>query len=543
MQVTVKNRHIDLTKNNFVASGGEGHIYAKDGVAYKLYIDPNKMIPTDKIKELAVLKEPSIIKPEDIIYEGTKAVGYTMNYVTDTTALCQIFTKAFKVRNQIKADTIVNLMKQLQVIMNNCHSNNILIVDMNELNFLLDSSFKKLYAIDVDSYQTKTYPATAIMDSIRDRHAKQFSKETDWFSYAVLAFQMLTGIHPYKGKHPTVKDINDRMLKNLSVLNAEVSVPPVADLNMIPQNYKGWFHAIFEQGKRLDPNMIDQVGSVVVIQKHIDTVCVFKIDQYISKDSDIVNYKKIGAVEIVYTSSKTYVDSIDLEGIVSILDNGKEFFYVELKNRELHYINKLKTIKGTYSGAVKNILNYEGRVYVLIGEQIVEITDLTATYPVLYPVASVLPNATTFYTGCAIQNLLGTPVLSFFPNKKTHMQLPLKDIKGQIVDAKFDKTVLVIISSYQGKYDEYIFKFSKEYTDPIVRINKDISYSGINFVCLPKGVVFKVNGDDSAEIFAQSVSQNDVKVIPNSGLSEYKLVNREDQVLGIKDKTIYKISS
>ena len=32
-----------------------------------------------------------------------------------------------------------------------------------------------------------------------------------WFAFAVVTFQLFTGIHPYKGKHPSVLDLDARM--------------------------------------------------------------------------------------------------------------------------------------------------------------------------------------------------------------------------------------------------------------------------------------------------------------------------------------------
>ena len=91
---------VTLDKNSFVASGGEGSVYVKGQTAYKLYTDPSKMISEDKVRELSVLTDPNIIRPQRIILgRGDKPVGYTMRYVPDTFALAQLFTKAFRQRD------------------------------------------------------------------------------------------------------------------------------------------------------------------------------------------------------------------------------------------------------------------------------------------------------------------------------------------------------------------------------------------------------------------------------------------------------------
>ena len=77
-------------------------------------------------------------------------------------------------------------------------------------NFLIDRDMQHVLFIDVDSYQTAGFPATAIMDSIRDRHSSTYSAGTDWFSFAILAFQMFVGVHPYRGKHATLAVSGER---------------------------------------------------------------------------------------------------------------------------------------------------------------------------------------------------------------------------------------------------------------------------------------------------------------------------------------------
>lgn len=200
MKYTVKGKNtVDLDNKNFLAQGGEGSVYVISKTAYKIYNDPKKMLPIGKIQELSALTAKNIIKPENIILDNKNhEIGYTMRFVDDTYSLCQLFTKAFRQRNNLDHDTMFKLIQSLQNIVKHVHEKKILIVDCNELNFLASKDFKDIYAIDVDSYQTPNYPATAIMDSIRDRHTKVFNEGSDWFSFAILAFQMFIGIHPFK---------------------------------------------------------------------------------------------------------------------------------------------------------------------------------------------------------------------------------------------------------------------------------------------------------------------------------------------------------
>jgi len=163
MKVTVKSvapngnaisNQISLTKNDFLASGGEGEVYIKSGTAYKIYHEPSKIIPAGKVNELSAIKNPNVIRPQSYVLDSkNKPIGYTMRYVPDTLALCQLFTKAFRNRNNIDHDMMQGLIRNLHQIVVDVHKANILIVDLNEMNFLVSPDFKDVFAIDTDSYQ------------------------------------------------------------------------------------------------------------------------------------------------------------------------------------------------------------------------------------------------------------------------------------------------------------------------------------------------------------------------------------------------------
>jgi serine/threonine protein kinase len=141
-----------------------------------------------------------------LLNDHNKPIGYTMKYLTDTYQLVRLFTKKFRDVNNIKPNQILKLVQHMQnVIHKNIHPNRILLVDINENNFLVDKQFKTVHFIDVDSYQTPFFPATALMESVRDRHTKGFNENSDWFSFAVLSFQMFIGIHPFRGTHKTIQ--------------------------------------------------------------------------------------------------------------------------------------------------------------------------------------------------------------------------------------------------------------------------------------------------------------------------------------------------
>jgi len=193
MEVFVSGQKVSLTQKNFVAKGGEGSIFKRNGIAYKVYEDLNKMVPLEKLKELKALTHPQIVKPIDILYNEKKhVVGFTMDWVGDDNfALCKLFTNTFREANNVNDAMTLALVENIKKTTSYIHENNFLIVDGNELNYLVSPDFVTPFFIDVNSWQTKNYQATAIMPSIRDWTNDAFSVLTDWFSFAIVTFQLL----------------------------------------------------------------------------------------------------------------------------------------------------------------------------------------------------------------------------------------------------------------------------------------------------------------------------------------------------------------
>ena len=171
---------IHLSKADFKAQGGEGAVYVKGSTAYKIYADPRRMVPKAKILELSVLTHSNIIRPMEVLLDqSSNPVGYSMRYVDKAFALCQIFPKAFRQRKNLTPEMVLRLVQKLQEGVRHVHAKGILIVDLNEMNFLVSEYFSELFFIDVDSYQTPSFPATVLMESVRDRHAKTFHEGSD----------------------------------------------------------------------------------------------------------------------------------------------------------------------------------------------------------------------------------------------------------------------------------------------------------------------------------------------------------------------------
>jgi len=561
MKVFVKSKgEVNLTKRDFVASGGEGEIFRKARTAYKIYTGQTPCIPFAKMQELSEITAPNVIYPKELILNTrSKPIGYTMKHISNTYALCQIFTKAFKTRNNVTPEIILELVKKMQNTINHIHSKNILIVDLNEMNFLVDKKLKDIFFIDVDSYQTKSFPATAIMPSIRDRHSSSFNKMTDWFSFGIVSFQMFIGIHPFKGKHPKLKTMDERMMANVPVFHKDVKFPRVCmPFDYIPEAYRDWYKAIFHKGDRVAPPSIAQAVIVIpVITTLIKSNSNFDIQQLNSYDGNIINFLSVNGSRVVMTDvGSIYVngnlESNTKDAHIAITPKQNKIISCNIIYAEDGESGKLNLVDVNGNKDIAcdinadDIMSYEGRVYIKQDDKLSEIEFIELNNKILVAsrvVTNVQENASKMFGGVVIQNILGSCVASVMPQSRTCYQILIPEMKGyQVIDAKYEKNILVVIGNKKGKYDKFIFKLSEDFKKYELRKVDDISYSGINFTVLDNGVVIYVNEDEDIEIFVNKMGKNNVKVIDSKSISgDMRLYSDGVKVIFAEKEKMYRI--
>lgn len=548
---------VNLTNNDFLAKGGEGELFCKNSIVYKI-CEPGKMIPVDKIKELSNIDNSLIIRPKDVVLdEKNNPIGYTMDYISDTYVLCQIFPKAFKKRNGVTSKIVWELIQNMQKTTSFIHKNKgYLIVDFNELNLLVDKKFKNIYFIDVNSYQTPNYPATAIMDSVRDRHCNnKFNENTDWFSFGIISFQMMIGIHPFKGKHPSFTNLktsmDERMKANISVLNSEVSFPKGAceSFNTIPKEYLEWYHQIFDKGLRLPPPGIAKfIIAPQFIQKITGSNNFSIIDLYDFKE-EILDVLFCKDKEVVLTNHSIYLNRMRK------LDNNSLTKFGFTKNREpivaQSIDGSLKLINLATGSSLKcslnadEIMSYDGRIYIKNGCQILELefneigSDILTTTT---HVSNVLEQAAQIFEGVIVENLFESYYFSIYPEKSVCRQISIKELNGyKIIDAKFDKSVLVVVGVKNGQYDRFVFCFDKEYKKYSSNLCSNITYSGINFIVLDNNICILLTEDGMLEVFKTNDPTKKKSIDDKTIDLNMKLISKENDCIFFTNQKLYQL--
>jgi len=554
MDIYVNGQKITLTQKNYVAKGGEGSIYKRGKVAFKIYEDLRKMIPLAKIGELNVLKRPSIVCPKDPIYNDQKhLVGFTMDWLGgNIVALCKLFTNSFRDTNAITNDMAIELVENIKNDIHYVHQNKCLIVDGNELNYMVSDDFVTPYFIDVNAWQTPSFGATAIMPSIRDWTTDKFNEMTDWFSFAIVSFQIFVGIHPYKGKHKAYKknDFINRIKDGVSVFNTEVSLPPtVRDFNLIPSAYKDWYFKIFEHGNRvLPPHLPGQMGQVqvqVYLVKSTDNFEIRELSNYPEKilfhnaQFDVTkteNHIIIGKCPYEAHSSEVLFATVQqFPVLVKIVDNKVQF-------KALNHPDPVINLDATDKMIVNNTL------YLRNKDKLMEIDFKYLggkIHPLIKTTWGIEAYAAKMFSNVIYQSALGAAILSIpLPDVKSSFitkRIPELD-EYMILDAKYENRICMLTGNKGGIYTRIIIIFDEKHDKYRIRFINGIDYTAINFTTLDNGVCVMITDDDAVEIFLNRIDKDQIKRIEDPVInSSMRLCKSGTRVRFFRDKSLYEI--
>jgi len=509
---------VSLSNKDFVAQGGEGKIYAKQQWAYKIYTDPSKMIAAAKIRELSHLKHPAIICPHDILLDKNNVpVGFSMPNVANAVALARLFTNDYRSQNQITEAMTLKLIEQIQAAIVFIHSHQCLIVDGNEMNYLVDTQdYSRPYLIDVDSYQTPSFAATAQLPSIRDYHSKGFSELTDWFAFAIIACQLLVGIHPYKGKHPDFKkhDLVARMQANVSIFNPTVSLPAaVRDFSVIPPNLYTWFIQLFEKGQRLSPPSLAQAQVMPKLKtKVVQSSQNFSIKLLQTFNAAIRYHNSYYGTRLVVAGTVAYIEQTEYplpapDSRVIFEPKTQHPYAVYCQSGNLQVMDLINQQSHKLSLKANDLLKVGNQLYSLYGEQLTQILfHYYNQKTVVSPGKSwqIMPQAHQVLDGLLYQNVLGKAYL-VIPYQNACMVQPVPELDGyQIITGKHEQGVVMLVVTQAGQYQRFILRFDAQYNHYDIRIQDDVELLENNFTCLDNGLVVFISQDGELEIFQRS---------------------------------------
>ncbi|MEZ4317679.1 MAG: hypothetical protein R3F61_09245 [Myxococcota bacterium] len=438
--VLCEGHPLDLGTADFVAQGGQASVYARAGKAYKVFTDPTHVPPRAKLAALGALARPGIVAPEADLFDpsGTR-VGFRMSLLDGWHPLIRLVPPAYRQRHGLDAAHIAARVLELRALVAHAHAHQARVVDLNEVNVLVAPDHAALALIDVDSWQLPGFPASALAESVRDRHSSAFTEQTDWFAFAIVTFQLFAGIHPFRGRHPVAKTLDERMQKNLSVFHPDVVVPPMVDLDALPPTWRDWYEALFVYGDRTAPPTSLTAAAPRAPRSlpgaTIDVHALFTLPDPVlgvaSWDGRTWAWSQAG----LYEGRRRLGPAPPAGALPFRAPAGIAFALPSTGPLEIQRADGSRFTSGLL---VSDLSAHAGMLHGRTGTALVELTlSVFANEPVLTArtATQVAPHATRLYRGVAVTSMLGSVWLSLLtPGRCT--QLRVEALNGlQVIDA------------------------------------------------------------------------------------------------------------
>ena len=281
MKVIYRNKEVDLDNKFALGAGGEANVIKYGNLAFKIY----HQITKERIEKLTSFLSQSfklptnVLAPKDIVYDSrNKAIGFTMDIARGCAEVLKLSNKVFRGKQRITTNDILKLFLHMRTTTEQIHQSNLVIGDYNDLNVLFNDDYDSVF-IDVDSYQFEKYPCPVGTDQFLDPQLfgydlsknPSFSKETDYYAFAVMLFKCLLFVHPYGGIHNQYKNMFDRIKNNVTVFDKGVIYPKIGlPPDSLSDNFLNYFEQIFKKNKRTDLSvqMLQQLqGSFIECNK------------------------------------------------------------------------------------------------------------------------------------------------------------------------------------------------------------------------------------------------------------------------------------
>lgn len=564
MKFYLKNgKNISVPDGNQKGSGGQGKVLFKGKTAFKVYHDPKLMIPEGKILELAKLAQPNVLGPQEVLYDGKKKpIGFTMPYISDAGFLLWLFNKGYKDQEGITPEMVTHIVKRMRETFQHIHTCKCLVADPNEMNFLISKDHREPYFIDVDSYQTPSFRATAVNRSIMDRTVPfgSFTEMTDWFGFGVVAFQLYTGAHPYKGatKAYSPREIRQdlkAMDDNVSIYHKDMSMPKNAlPLSVIPQNLQEWFKRVFHEKERSIPPVPGEAPTVVPTPlrtvQSTDTVILtelYKLNETIQElfwiNGRLYAMTKNTVWWLAAKPMRMFNKAYPAEYKLMTGPTGPLIVKYYNGQASIHQMDGLELKSFACD---KSPLYLEENVYISSNGQCAcleprQIGNETRVF--LKIVGGIGQTNGTIYDGLVVESVFNRNMVSIPTRTGSFHTCVVSLDDHRVIDAKCvtDRAyakILGFISEKQGKYYRTIYDTS----NPFDTIQEECDANErLSMAMLPNGIIAMLFSDERLELCKRI---NNIKILNDPPIdSSMKLYAHELDMLVVDGKRVLKVST
>lgn len=558
---------VTLRPSDHIATGGEGSIYRVGDMAVKIYLDPERQRAVgmpEKIKLLAGLQHPTIVAPKGLVLTPTgDPIGHYLPFITDGTALSLVFTNEFWTKNGFDAARASKLVASMREAVDYAHQRPAQLVDANELNWFALLATDTARVIDVDSWAIGKWPASVIMPSIRDWNSSTFDDASDWFAWAIVTFQIYTGLHPYKGTLAGFDrgDLVGRMKARASVFSSGVRLNrAVRDFaSHIPAALLKWYEVAFQQAERsAPPSPYDSAVSTAPAARTARVV--------VSTGGTLV-YEKLLAVDPIIRvfscgiAQTNHNVLVELATRKAIAQGARASAIIRVENGwlvgDIGYATPETPTRFRYApsstGSEENLgLLLSARQLFTAGSRMFAVTEhgLVEIKFSLFgqkPVASVgqtwgiMVNSTRWFDGFGVMDAMGATFLILPFGAASVAQTRVRELDGlRVVAGKAGaRFVSLIVLDAAGQYQKIELTFDREYGTYSLWTGPADSPE-LNLAILPKGVCATILKDGELTVFVPTTGL--IRKVEDKQIStDMALTNWNDTVVFIANGEVWSL--
>lgn len=253
---------------NKLAEGGEASIYKYDSKRLIKVFKPKVDLARkeEKVNYFISIKDQlpnNVIGPEELVTVQDKFVGYAMRNLVDAEDLHMLTKPKYLTFSHLSNQDVLQIIADFARDLGKLHSTGIIVGDISDYNFQING--KCNYFVDVDSwgiegkYTPDSYTELfTCPDSYSSNGSIKFSMENENYNFAILAFNILTRIHPFGGTYLPDKNLStlERMKRKISIVGKhkkDIKIPKfIGSWKWMSPQLEKDFLEIFEQGKKID---------------------------------------------------------------------------------------------------------------------------------------------------------------------------------------------------------------------------------------------------------------------------------------------------
>lgn len=278
MNIVIDHKPIRLSASDLLGTGGEGSVYKVGrSSAVKLYHQPD--LHADKVRAMiANTTLPlNVVAPQTLVWNEREEqiLGYVMERIgIGYDDVRELSKRKYRTAFKVTTRQVARLFQNAAATVQNIHDAGYIIGDFSDLNEVFQG--ETMLFLDVDAWQFGKYGCPVASEQFMSprlygvdlKKKPSFILDDDWYSFAVLLFKSLLGVHPYGGTHATVLDVKERAARRMTVFDQGIIYPSSVALppDFLSDNLAHTFHEIFKEGKygiSLLSNLSDFVTNLV----------------------------------------------------------------------------------------------------------------------------------------------------------------------------------------------------------------------------------------------------------------------------------------